>query len=703
MNRKKVILLALMAFIVLLAGVNLTFNVLMISKIKIGKSFYVEALGSGGIEITNDTLDNAEKNVYFENTFFSKVEMNSKSIVAIDDKGKLYEWKDIDKELSTDVDYPMGDIKVKEVSVGDSHIAVITSEGKIFTWGNNEYSQLGIQDEIFTDITEKPTELKISNESFCKVSAGPLSTIAVTDTGAVYEWGYYENMLSEFEVETTQFAFPTKINLDYKIVDAKNGFLFNILLTEDGKVLGRGRNEYGQSMPNSEQIFINNYELIGLPERICEISVGKDYVLALGTSGALYAWGNCQFGNEILRNVKLIDIEGKIKYISTNDNTSIVISNKKKYCFGEISSNLVNTVKQKKYEGSYTVIGDNDNKIGSILKIRSGYAASIAVDASKNAYIWGTYLNGGLGNKETVDIDKPERIEKLKNNCLDIETVSGVTTILTNTGEIYNFGNNKKARLGIGNSLDQWEPVKVGINEKINKFFSGPTATIVNTELNNWYAWGNNEYGSLLTGDTNLHSIPVKINIPFDVEKISSYSTHTLLLDTDGNVYQYGSMEIDTNTELAFKKVNIVEKIIDISVGPQVCFAVSESGIVYAWGNNTDGYLGLSDKVIYTKPQKMNFVERITEIEVSPMLCQIVVLSENGNVYTWGFNSMRLLDKQVLEEPTKVELNEKINSIVVGDVTVYALTESGNIFTWGGVINNADKKPQREPILYSFE
>ena len=92
--------------------------------------------------------------------------------------GVVYVWgKDLDGQLgisnkankpfedSSDVKmrmYPrmitsLKDHVVVEISCGHSHSLAVTSEGRSFSWGNNEFNQLGIEG---VDFAERPIEIK---------------------------------------------------------------------------------------------------------------------------------------------------------------------------------------------------------------------------------------------------------------------------------------------------------------------------------------------------------------------------------------------------------------------------------------------------------------------------------------------------------------------------------------------------------------
>lgn len=80
--------------------------------------------------------------------------------------------------------------EVIDAAVGLEHTMVVVSGGRVFTWGSNQYGQLGIdvqsEDTPFTSV---PTAIDIGGESIMNVSAAAGHSVALTFTGAVYTWG----------------------------------------------------------------------------------------------------------------------------------------------------------------------------------------------------------------------------------------------------------------------------------------------------------------------------------------------------------------------------------------------------------------------------------------------------------------------------------------------------------------------------------
>lgn len=75
--------------------------------------------------------------------------------------------------------------------MGPYHTAVITADGSLFTFGYGKYGALG-HDSTFNSFYE-PKQVdffKTKNLKVKDVACGEHHTIAVTENGEVYSWGY---------------------------------------------------------------------------------------------------------------------------------------------------------------------------------------------------------------------------------------------------------------------------------------------------------------------------------------------------------------------------------------------------------------------------------------------------------------------------------------------------------------------------------
>jgi len=80
-------------------------------------------------------------------------------------------------------------LKVEQMSAGEMHCAVIAS-GKLFTWGYNDYGQLGwgLHGKDRTG-QQKPHEVALEGQTPARVACGGAHTLCVTAEGKVFGWG----------------------------------------------------------------------------------------------------------------------------------------------------------------------------------------------------------------------------------------------------------------------------------------------------------------------------------------------------------------------------------------------------------------------------------------------------------------------------------------------------------------------------------
>ena len=214
-----------------------------------------------------------------------------------------------------------------DVSTGDSHVAVATSDGAVVAWGTFRTSS-GLW--AFTpdeQIARSPVVVYTPVDSSGRATAlasGTDHVIALTAGGDVYSWGCGEkgrlgrlpeadadNVSKRDDAAKRKLLTPSKVpNLPaggVTAVAAGSYHSFGIAASPDGSksdVFGWGLNSYGQlgmpydfSMPASSQ-------LVYFPKRVDELcgrgvvaaDGGEAHTVALAASGKVYAFGRSAYG-----------------------------------------------------------------------------------------------------------------------------------------------------------------------------------------------------------------------------------------------------------------------------------------------------------------------------------------------------------------------------------------------------------------------
>lgn len=623
------------------------------------------------------------------------------------------------------------DTKIEDVSIGWNHILCMDANGTLYSWGANEYNELGVGASISEVVVHQPTPVFVEfldAKKFVNMSAGATSSMAVSDSGDLYVWGEVGVNLTPDVDYSSQAAVPIKVeDIPGTVKKAAAGFLFELVLLDDGTVYGRGRNDYGQISSNDEAL-ITVFQLVPLPEKISDIVAGKDYAFAISETGNLYAWGNNAHGQlgleqPIVNKPTQVRIDGRVVSVSTfSTHTFVTTENGGIYAMGKNDYGQLNNGTQNRINVPTRVsllrekvdnpVQVEQNRVlaqdKKLVSLSSGYAMSIAMDEEADVYSWGISFRGCLGHGGIDDLKEPTKLE-LPHKAVQVDTNTGITAILLENGDIYMCGSNMNYRLGTGSELDMWIPTKIDLPKPVKRFFNGQNATFAQTEDNDWYVWGDNSYGILATGDLMVTKKPTRNEFPFKVNKISSHNSHSLFLDDAGSVYMWGHWDSTlANDFLMFNKVDIKEKVVDVATSWAGNFILTDSGKVYSWGDNTLLRLGLKDNIIYESPVLIEIDDVISKIAVSPVFSVVLALTPEGNVYTWGYDILYTNSSnegsEFLNTPFLVDLPEPIVDVFAGDLTVYAISESGAIYTWGGTINSPDGTSLKSPtkMQYSF-
>ena len=59
---------------------------------------------------------------------------------------------------------------------------------------------------------------------------------------------------------------------------------------------------------------------------------------------------------------------------------------------------------------------------------------------------------------------------------------------------------------------------------------------------------------------------------------------------------------------------------------------------MYSWGVNSEGQLGMGDRITRTSPCLIKDITKEFVIEISSGNCHSLALNDNGKVFTWGKN-----------------------------------------------------------------
>jgi alpha-tubulin suppressor-like RCC1 family protein len=219
--------------------------------------------------------------------------------------------------LPAQTEFPTG-VVIVAVAAGYRHSVALDSGGNVWTFGDNEYGQLGNGTSGYcgdSDGVTTPTMLtNIAN--VIAIAAGDTHTIALTADKTVWTWGSSGNGRLGYSVggceDCCVAPSPGQIppSILSNVVTIAGGENFSVAVTANGRVYGWGDNEYGQLATNGPSELdiptllpgISNVVWISAPRSndACDgPAIGGHHCLAMtldqGTNHYV-AWGDNTYG-----------------------------------------------------------------------------------------------------------------------------------------------------------------------------------------------------------------------------------------------------------------------------------------------------------------------------------------------------------------------------------------------------------------------
>ena len=550
---------------------------------------------------------------------------------------------------------------LEKLLISSGSKAIVIPSKALYAWGDNSYGQLGIQN--FTSTSSPVLTSAPSGTSWIAVSGGANHTLAIKSDNTLWSWGY--NFYGQLGLGSvfSETSSPVAVTASTSWSKISHGYTHTLGIKTDGTLWAWGYNLYGELGDNTVGGIKNSPVLVSGPASTSwtSIAAGRNFSLAITSTGQLYAWG--------------LGTSGQLGDSSTTSKSSpVLVSGPATTSWSTVSAGswfaaaITSTGQLYAWgDNSYGQLGDvtSTNKSSPVLVsgpattswsiVDAGASHATAVTTLGRLYAWGLGTSGQLGDSSTTSKSSPVLVSGPATTSWS--TVSAGYThslAITSLGRLYAWGEGSAGELGDNSTTLKSSPVLV----------SGPATTSWSTvsaggggggygislavsSLGRLYAWGSNVHGELGINSTANKSSPVLVSGPattsWSIVSLSNESTFRYCLagalTTSSSLYLWGTNYLD--------EYSIVTSPIQVGTSSWSMvktksnhnLAIDISGRLWSWGINDAGQLGISNLITKGSPVLVSGPTTTSWSTISAGISHSLAITSLGRLYAWGLGT----------------------------------------------------------------
>ena len=322
---------------------------------------------------------------------------------------------------------------------------------------------------------------------------------------------------------------------------------------------------------------------------------------------------------------------------------------------------------------------------------------SFAIDKNGTLWSWGNNGTGKLGLNNLNNYASPQSVKGNKKTFCDISSGQYHVLSIDKYGQIWAWGSNQNGVLGTNSTItSKSTPVSILGNKKtFCKISAGTNHSLGLDYKGTAWAWGNGSNG--LLGNNNTINIYTPVSVWQGNKTFCYISTNynfSMTIDNNGMVWgwgenNYGQLGINSTVRVCVPVSILGDKktFCHISTGLGHTIALDKNGLVWGWGINIYGRLGVNSTVSKLTPVSI-LGNKKTFCQISTFESSSLGLDKNGLIWGWGYNNYgQLGDNTFINKSTPVSIlgNKKTFCQIFkyGNASV-AIDKNGNIWGWGG-------------------
>ena len=185
---------------------------------------------------------------------------------------------------------------------------------------------------------------------------------------------------------------------------------------------------------------------------------------------------------------------------------------------------------------------------------------------------------------------------------------------------------------------------------------------------------------------------------PWSRMRIAAGGSHTLCVSADGTIFAWGG---NANGELGVgdREKRVVpapvtgllrnKSVVQVSAGLSHTACLSADGLLFTWGGNCAGQLGVGDDENRIVPTLVPALKGTQVVQVAAGTTHTLCVTANGLVLAFGFNGRGQLGVgDTAQRPTPIPVsgelkNKAVLQVAAGSDHSACVTADGSVFSWG--------------------
>ncbi|WII70528.1 hypothetical protein QJS83_08665 [Bdellovibrio sp. 22V] len=552
-------------------------------------------------------------------------------------------------------------VNLNSVATSAGHICLLNSDSKIRCWGVNAYGQVG--NGTFTTV-KVPTAVD-SATTYKEIKMSANSTCGITQAGVLKCWGH--NSYGQIGDGTTiNRSSPTVINsgTNYDVVGM--GYTHTCAVTTGGVAKCWGANNKGQLgdgtlTASSSPVLVSGGALYSDISAGGSNDGGGGHTCAITQAGQLQCWGRNDFGQlgigSLTNQSSPQNVDAGVTYSSVvigyNTSCAITTSGALK-CWGGNAKGQV---------GDGTVMTRTapvliDSGV-SYAKVSVAQDHVCALTTGNKVKCWGDNTSFQLGRETQIKV--PTEIDASENY-----------KSLSVGGGSYNASVPVSCGVTVGNYLKCWGVNPNGIFN--NSVVGVETVSVRDVDIGAIYSkisMGGRS-GCGISADQDLLCWGANNN--FQIGDRTDWNRYTPVFADAGNKYSFVSVAAGTVTS---------------SQTPHTC-AITTTGVLKCWGDNSYGKIGDGTTVDKTMPKVID--PGVTYTKVAVAAWNTCAVTTAGVLKCWGRNNNGQLGIGTTVDsltPKVVDAGVTYSEVAIsedydnGKVHACAITTAGILKCWG--------------------